>query len=130
MMTSDMSLSPDTQATLLLCGRFSKGSAEARPLTVAEYNQLAKEMIARGLRPADLLAEVPTDICTEALTRDRLARLISRGAAMALRLERWMQIGIHIIGRSDPNYPARLRSVLKGLAPPVLYVAGDASLLS
>jgi predicted Rossmann fold nucleotide-binding protein DprA/Smf involved in DNA uptake len=129
-MTSELSLSLDTQATLLLCGYFGKGSAEVKPLTVTEYNQVAKELVARGLRPADLLAEVPSDIGIQLVTRDRLERLVGRGAAMALRLDRWMQVGINVIGRSDPDYPLQLRSRLKSLAPPILYVAGDRRLLA
>src|SRR5689334_18543862 len=47
---------PDTQAVLLLCGAFARGSGtETRPLTLTEYNALASWLGRHGRRPADLL---------------------------------------------------------------------------
>ena len=59
--------------------------------------------------------------------RDRLDALLRRGMALALAVERWSQVGIKVISRSDAAYPQRLRSQLKGAAPPILYGAGFGS---
>ena len=130
-MTSHELLSPDTQVTLLLCGHFA-GSKDAvgRPLKLIEYNRLAKELLSRGLRPADLLSDLPDGFAMDVITPDRLKRLLGRGAAMALALERWSQSGISVLGRSDSAYPIRLRTLLKAAAPPILFVAGNAELLN
>jgi predicted Rossmann fold nucleotide-binding protein DprA/Smf involved in DNA uptake len=118
-------LSPDTQATLLLVGRFAPANS-ARPLSNAEYRRVAEELHALKLRPADLLREVPDGLGIEPT---RLSELLSRGTALALAVERWGQLGIKVIGRSDPAYPPRLRARLKGAAAPVLFAAGAIELL-
>jgi predicted Rossmann fold nucleotide-binding protein DprA/Smf involved in DNA uptake len=129
-MTSQEPLSLDTQATLLLCGRFpGSKDDDIRPLTLIEYNQLAKELLARSLRPADLLSNLPDGLALDSITPERLTRLIRRGAAMALALERWSQSGIGVLGRSDSAYPVRLRTILKASAPPILFIAGNTELL-
>lgn len=118
-------LSPDTQATLLLIGKFTK-SADVRPLTTVEYNKLAKQLVNLNLRPADLLKQIPKGLV---LDTERLTTLLQRGTSLALAIERWSQLGIKIIGRGDDLYPSRLRATLRGLAPPILYCAGNLGLL-
>lgn len=126
-------LSPDTQATLLLCGRFDAraegtGTAE-RPLSGAEYNRLAKLLVAKGRRPADLIAGDLAELADTGLDEARLRTLLHRGMAMALALERWGRIGIRVLGRGDPRYPAKLRLRLRSAAPHLLFVAGPFELL-
>ncbi|MDY7228571.1 DNA-processing protein DprA [Hyalangium rubrum] len=123
-------LSPDTQVTLLLCGHFPGNKDESnRPLALIEYNRLAKELLARSLRPADLLSNVPEGLSPDFIAQERLNRLLRRGAALALATERWSQSGIGVLGRSDSAYPVRLRTILKSLAPPILFFAGNTELL-
>jgi predicted Rossmann fold nucleotide-binding protein DprA/Smf involved in DNA uptake len=55
---------------------------------------------------------------------------LKRGGALALAVEHWTNKGLWIISRSDAQYPARLKDKLKHLAPPILYGAGNQSLLS
>lgn len=118
-------LSPDTQVTLLLIGRFGK-SGDAKPLSLGEYNRLARHLHASGRRPSDLLRGpregLPIDI-------DRLDGLLRRGTALALSVERWHQVGIRVIGRSDAGYPQLLKTRLRAAAAPVLFAAGKLSLL-
>lgn len=119
------SLSPDTQATLLLVGRFAK-PAEVKPLTTAEYNGVAKQLHELGMRPADIMREIPTGLGIDA---DRLTKLLTRGTALALAMERWLRLGIQVIGRSDAAYPALLRKKLRGSSAPILYCAGATTLM-
>lgn len=118
------SLSPDTQATALLVGRFGKG--EVKPLTRTDYNRVAQTLNMRRLRPSDLFKDVPSDLPVE---RNRIAELIGRGTALALAVERWGQFGINLVSRADPQYPARFKSLLKGGGAPILFYAGDLGLL-
>jgi predicted Rossmann fold nucleotide-binding protein DprA/Smf involved in DNA uptake len=130
-MTSSSPLSPDTQATLLLCGHFVGAHDDAlRPLTLTEYNRLAKELVARGLRPADLLSSLPDGLTVDGVPTERLDHLLHRGAAMAIAVERWGQSAISVLGRSDAGYPARLRARLKAAAPPILFIAGNTDLFT
>jgi predicted Rossmann fold nucleotide-binding protein DprA/Smf involved in DNA uptake len=59
----------------------------------------------------------------------RLVRLLDAGVALAARLERLYERGISVITALDEAYPHRLRERLALAAPPVLYCAGDISLL-
>lgn len=120
-------LAPDTQATLLLTGRLGTNPGEFRPLLAGEYNQLAKELHEKGLRPANLLdAHLPELVSIEGT---RLRALLKRGTQLALVVERWNQVGIEVIGRTDGAYPDRLRVKLRGGAPPIIYGAGRWGLL-
>jgi predicted Rossmann fold nucleotide-binding protein DprA/Smf involved in DNA uptake len=117
-------LSPDTQATLLLLSPL-RGSG-AKPLTVAEYNGLAKELHNRNLRPADLIGGPFKGYLVDA---KRLEALMSRGTALALTLERWSQAGVRVLSRSDPVYPAILKTKLRSAASPLLFYSGEIGLL-
>lgn len=127
-------LSPDTQAILLLCGRLGlRGGNAAAPLEVREYNQVARWLHDHGLRPGDLLHGVRERLLlTEAdlpFDAGRLRSLLDRGSALALSVERWTSAGIWVLSRGDEDYPERLKRVLGKVAPPLLYGAGDRSLL-
>jgi len=122
-MTSSM-LSADAQATALLVGRFGKGSA--KPLTRIEFNRIAQTLHEHGLRPSDLFRQVPEDLPFDG---ERIKGLISRGTALALAVEAWGQLGIRVVSRADSHYPTRFRKLLKSASNPILYYAGDLSLL-
>lgn len=133
MTMTDHILSADTQAILLLCGSLGKPRSSAAPLTQGEYNQLATWLQMHQLRPADLLQP---DVLRAAQHNDprlplgeRVQTLLSRGAALALTVERWTNQGLWIVSRSDAHYPQRLKSRLGRLAPPLLYGVGTIALL-
>lgn len=135
---STTSLSPDTEAILLLCGRFSSERGEtnlatAAPLTQKEYERLTKWLLECKLRPSDLLggdlAGRLSDLVHAGLERARVEALIARGTALALALEKWQRSGLWVLSRSDAAYPRRLKKKLGQSAPPLLYGAGEMSLL-
>ncbi len=127
-------LSPDTQAILLLCGRFDKtAKGNVQPLTQSECNRLIKWLRGRKLSPASLVqpegqealssGDLPTESC-------RLQRLLERGGALALVVESWGNQGIWVLSRYDnEEYPQRLAD-LGGQAPSLLYGVGEKALLS
>lgn len=131
---SQQALSADTEVVLLLCGRFGGERQEPfQPLSAREYGEFAKWLNARGLRPADLLsgsgrAHLP-NVHEAKLERKRIDFLLGRGTALALALERWSRGGLWVMSRGDPEFPKRLKRHLKHAAPPLLYGAGDKSLL-
>lgn len=132
-MTQD-ALSSDTEVVLLLCGRFGGEKHEPyAPLSPREYGDLAKWLNGRNLRPSDLAGQGAMDQLSSApeakLEPKRLEFLLGRGTAMALALERWTRGGLWVISRGDPSFPKRLKQRLKHSAPPLLYGAGDKSLL-
>ena len=124
----------DTQAVLLVCGYFAKAAAQApKPLSIGEYARLAKWLVDRKRRPADLLDMGDTQLqqLVEArLEPSRVRLLLQRGAALALASEKWLRSGLWVLSRSDDAYPKRLKKRLGADAPPLLFGAGDHALLS
>ncbi len=128
-------LNPDTQAALLLCGNLGQAAeAGVKPLTLSEYNRLMAHLLQRGMRPSDLLTPFGvgeiSGFSHKNITPDRVALLLSRGVSLAFAVEEWEKRGIRVLGRSDENYPHRLKSRLKGSAPAILYFAGNPELLN
>lgn len=127
-------LSADTEVVLLLCGRFGGEKQEPYPpLSASEYGELAKWLNGRGTRPVDLIgpdaAELLAGLYEAKLERKRIEFLLGRGTAMALALDRWSRGGLWVISRGDPAFPRRLKQRLRHNAPPLLYGAGDKTLL-
>jgi predicted Rossmann fold nucleotide-binding protein DprA/Smf involved in DNA uptake len=126
------SLSPDTEAVLLLCGRFGGERGEHSPLTPKEYEALTRWLLERKLRPADLLQAdglLLEELAQAKLAQDRVGALLRRGTALALALEKWRRSGLWVLSRSDAAYPKRLKRKLGQSAPPLLYGAGSQDLL-
>lgn len=125
-------LTEDAKAILLLCGRFGKREEKstAQPLSNGEYNALARWLVDKKLRPAELISNVDLEAHKDIpVDRKQLAALLSRGAALAFALEQWRGQGIWVVCRSDPDYPACMKSRLEDKAPPILFRVGDRALL-
>jgi Predicted Rossmann fold nucleotide-binding protein involved in DNA uptake len=125
------SLSRDTQAVLLLCGRFAP-KEQADPLDLREYNRVVDFLQKQSLRPAFLLDDAALDLdwSESGIERSRLQDLLQRGMALGLAAERWINGGLWILSRSDDDYPSRLRQHLGRSAPPLLWGVGDRRLLN
>lgn len=142
-MKIDFSLSPDTQAVLLLCGALGRKDRELPPLTPGQYNVFASALNTLGKRPADLIglggpnealiheacALPNTNGRVESAPPDRIAALLRRGFTLSTALDKWASYGVRVISRADEAYPARLRKHLGPKAPALLYYAGNAELL-
>jgi predicted Rossmann fold nucleotide-binding protein DprA/Smf involved in DNA uptake len=127
-------LSPNTQAILLLTASLGAGRGDApNPLlTPGEYKRLARLLRENGKEPADLLstdAGSLIDICAAQFEASRLKGLLDRGFLLAQAVDHWNARSIWVISRADPNYPKRLKTLLKEDAPAVLYGCGDHRLL-
>ena len=126
------SLTPDTQAVLLLCGALGRPDSDgARPLTAKQYSTVAAWLLSAGMRPGDLLdggGSLPA--APEGVDRGRLERLLDRGGALALVVEKWERSGLWVVSIADDGYPQRLRSVLGRAAPPLLYGIGPTRMLN
>lgn len=127
-------ITENAKAILLLCGRFGAGDdTGARPLNVKEYDEVAAWLVSKKWWPADLLSEENQGALSDAFAPVEPARmkaLLARGASMAIAIEKWVNKGLWVLCRSDEAYPQRLKQHLKRCAPPILYGAGDRSLLS
>lgn len=128
------SMSADTQVALLLCGRFKTGAGGAKPLAPGEYNAVARWLHGRNLRPGDLLDKDLVNSLGGEVARgvpgERVRALLRRGTSLALAMEGWNQLGIQVIGRADPGYPAKWVERLRQRRPRLVYAVGDPALLN
>lgn len=126
----DNFLTDDTKAIILLCGILGKDRSTAS-LTQSEYNSLARWLVNGDMRPADLLGfdDFSEVAMRTGIDRKRLEKLLDRGVQLGFAIEEWQRSGLWIISRSDTEYPARYKTHLKEKAPPLLFGAGDKSLL-
>lgn len=128
------SMSADTQVALLLCGRFKSSAGGTKPLTPGEYNAVAKWLHGRDLRPGDLLDKDFADSLGREVARgvpgERLRALLRRGTSLAVAMEGWDQLGIQVIGRVDPGYPAKWTERLRQRRPPLVYAVGEPALVN
>jgi len=130
-----MSLSPNAQAILLLTAPLIAGrsASSADLLTFSEYKRLARFLRESKRQPADLLApdaEVLLAECHNITDSTRLKGLLARGFLLSQAIDRWQARAIWVVSRADDNYPMRIKTQLKGDAPPVLYGCGDEAILN
>lgn len=129
-----MQLGPDAQAVLLLTARFGgEGAGGAKPLGPREWGDFAEWLKRLGSRPSELIngrsASLLADWDHPKIDRERLGKLLQRGNAMALALEKWERAGLWVLTRADEHYPSRLKRRLGKSAPPVFFGCGNRSLL-
>jgi DNA processing protein len=129
-----MILNPDSQALLLLCSHLALSSSIGySPLSLRDWNPLAKKMQSLSMRPAALLGlnseELKELLGVNEQESERIARLLQRSGSLAIELERLESLGIHVLTRADPDYPVRYKQRLKDAAPTILFYAGEKALL-
>jgi predicted Rossmann fold nucleotide-binding protein DprA/Smf involved in DNA uptake len=129
-----MTKSTDAQTILLLCSHLGLGSnPDPAPLTLREWNSLSQQLTASGKKPGGLLdltsGEIKTALDLPDDLAERLEALLGRRAGLAIELERLESLGIWVLTREDEDYPARLRERLQDAAPPILFGAGETTLI-
>ncbi len=133
----NVELSSNAKAILLLTaplltGRNKAASSSVKPLSVSEYDRLARRLYECGLQPADLLGPEAGVILIESLLdfdNERISQLLERGFLLSQTIDYWQARAIWVVSRADPDYPERFKRRLGGSAPPVLYGCGDVTLL-
>jgi predicted Rossmann fold nucleotide-binding protein DprA/Smf involved in DNA uptake len=116
----------NSQAIILLTAYFNVGD---KPLTITEYGKFAKWLLSKERSPSDLLEKNAQEIIEgyeeKKVTPERLLRLLDRGNAMAIAMQKWQNAGIWVLTRADKEYPYKLKKILGHKAPPILYGAGE-----
>ena len=128
-------INTNTQAILLMTSYFSKmAKSELKPLSPTEWGRFARWLNEQGNTPADLITDDPRTVLNNwvdpKISLDRIEKLLKRGHALALALEKWSRSGIWILTRSDADYPWLLKHRLRTDAPPVLFGCGNVRLLN
>ena len=130
-----MQVSPQTQAVLLLTAHFSKPRQEdVRPLTPTEWGRFALWLKREERGPESLLHgnlhETLAKWSDRQVTEERIARLMDRGSALAIAMEKWQRSGLWVLARSDSAYPKTLKMRLKTTSPAILFGCGNANILN
>jgi predicted Rossmann fold nucleotide-binding protein DprA/Smf involved in DNA uptake len=133
-----MNLLPDSFVLLLLCSRLglpqkNEDEDSPAPLTLKDWNPLARKLQSENLRPGNLLgmgaAALQERLSLSEAEALRIGRLLERTTALTNSLERLERLGIESITRADPHYPRKYRQRLKETSPAVLFAAGNQDLL-
>lgn len=129
-----MIISPDSQVMVLLCSHLGLPSDPVPiPLTLRDWNPLARKLQSESLKPSSLLGFTNRDLVAHLEVSSELAEriylLLERRSTLAIDLERLESLGIRILTRADEEYPTRYRQRLKESAPTVLFYAGNKDLL-
>ena len=127
-------MNEQAQSVVLLTAVLGKRTPHApKPLSVGEWADFARMLHGRGLNPAQLLGSdidaLMADWRHPAITADRIQRLLDRGTALGLCLERWERAGLWLLVRSDPDYPRKLKRHLEWKSPPLLFGCGNRKLV-
>jgi predicted Rossmann fold nucleotide-binding protein DprA/Smf involved in DNA uptake len=124
-----MTPSSDSLALLLLCSQLGLDDESIKPMTLREWNPIARRLQTASLRPSNLLTVSTTDPPLELSSdeRSRIASLVSRD--IQHELDHLASLGIYPMTRADPDYPERYRLQLKDSAPAILFYAGEKALL-
>src|SRR5438067_9143632 len=119
--------SEGSMAPLLLTQRLVE--AAVQPLKASEY----WSVIERVSDPAELLGEDPASVARaagiEGDLAERIAQLLDAATSFAFELDVAEQSGLRVVASVDDDYPSTLIDRLGRGAPPLLYVAGDPTLL-
>ena len=129
-----MPLTPHCQAVLLLNLSFGRAIDQVeRPLSTVEWARFAKWLRDHEIDPAQLLSEDLSALLSHwnhpKISLSRLERLLGRGMALGIAVERWERAGLWVLTRSHPEYPARLKIKLDIGSPAVLIGCGNKKLL-
>jgi predicted Rossmann fold nucleotide-binding protein DprA/Smf involved in DNA uptake len=127
----------DNLALMVLCSTLDYKAKDeksaVKPLTIAAYNKLEVKLKTAGFTPSVFLTEKLTDISTRlnlsAQETSHIEKLLLRTDKLAEELDRLAEKKIYVTGRSQENYPAKLKRVMGKNAPAIFYFCGEMRLL-
>ena len=103
-----------SQLTMLLTCDFKiRGNSSTKPLTLAEWEKLLMRLEKNRLKLEDLSNEMSTIVDHDTITEERILKLLDRGVAMGMALEKWTRYGLWVLTRYDKQYPESLIEKLK-----------------
>ena len=107
---------------------------EVKSFTISQWSKLAQRIVVNKLTPSALF-DVSSENIKKILNLSedevaRIERLLSRSGQFGIELSALNDNGIYTLTSFDKKYPESLNNKLKKHAPPVLFYAGNLSLLN
>lgn len=123
----------NAMATILFCSHLGLDKTDVKPYTTREWNTLQDRLTEAGFQGPGIfieqtLTEIDKKLIFQESEKERINKLLFRGAAVGLLLEKYSKRGIHVITRAEKNFPKLLRSRLKLNTPPFLFYCGQIEL--
>jgi len=122
-----MSDNTNSMAIITICSHLCVGE-NVKPFEPGEWSKLAGVLYGKSFQPKDLLAFSNNDFVNifgfDLKQSERLSRLIDRSGSIAFEIEKYENMGIKIVTRSDDHYPKKLKKILKNHCPPLFYYTG------
>jgi predicted Rossmann fold nucleotide-binding protein DprA/Smf involved in DNA uptake len=131
-----LNISNDSYAILLICSDLALKSMnmDVKAFTVSQWSKLVERLVESKLTPSALFDVSSENIRIKlSLSKDeieKIERLLSRAGQFSIELSALNEKGIFTLTRFDKEYPTQYKNKLKKLAPPILYYAGNLSLLN
>ena len=102
-------------------------------MTVAAYNKLEAKLDAAGFTPSVFLTEKLSDISARlGLSKEEtshIEKLLLRADKLGDELDRLAEKKIYVAGRTQDNYPSKLKAAMGKNAPIIFFYCGDMRLL-
>lgn len=129
-------ISDNTKSILMLCTKTGlSDNPGLLPYSLSEWNKLARKIAASEFETPMNLLGITVDNLMAGLDltveeAERIGQLLNRGTSLAIELDRLQNLGIWVLSRADPEYPEKHKRLLKESAPPILFGAGEKTLLN
>ena len=121
----------DSKAIIILCSYLCVGE-NVFPYEPAEWTKLAERLLNNGITPFELLSFSNSDLKNRlnfgSDEIERMNRLVERSGSITFEVERYENMGIHVMTRADKCYPKALKNKLGKSCPPIFYYVGNPSL--
>lgn len=120
-------------ATILFCSYLGIEKDDVKPFSTKEWNELQERITVAGFHGPEIFLEKPITEIEQTMKlaaneKQRIEKLLNRGASVGLLLEKYSKRGIHVVTRADKRFPKLLRKRLKLKTPPLLFYCGELDL--
>ena len=132
-----MTTTKDNHALVVLCStldyKAKDDKSAVKPLTAAAYNKLEVRLETAGFTPSIFLTERLSDISGRLGLSDieaaHIEKLLLRADKLGEELERLAEKKIYVMGRTQANYPSKLKKAMGKNSPVIFFYCGADGLL-
>ncbi|MDE7330400.1 MAG: DNA-processing protein DprA [Clostridia bacterium] len=122
----------EEKACLALCAKLFLNEG-VKPLEAREWSALSENLRGKGISSSAILGwglnDFINNLGADGQFAERLFKLCSRAGRVFGKCKEYERAGICAVTADDGEYPAKLKDILGATKPPVLFCAGDLSLL-